>query len=162
MNEKEKEDTTFWKSIPGTITKLTGLLVAIGSLITILDQSGLISFWTQKETGIKEKISLTTDGCFTEKACYIICESAFDKKDDAVRRVIELGKKGYNGKTAYLWIPDYDCLSNANLYQVYIGPFSDLANARSEICQYNKKFSTTAYGVKVCDGTKRFEFRCND
>ena len=28
MNEKQKEDNSFWKSIPGTITKLTGLVVA--------------------------------------------------------------------------------------------------------------------------------------
>jgi hypothetical protein len=162
MNEKQKEDNSFWKSIPGTITKLTGLVVAIGSLITILDQTELISIWTEKENSNNEKNSFTTDGCFTEKACYIICESAFDKKDEAVKRVIELGKKGYNGKAAYLWIPDYDCLRIVNLYQVYIGPFSDLSNARSELCQYNKKFSKTTYGLKVCDGTKRFEFRCSD
>lgn len=157
MDEKLKKNNSFWKSIPGIITKITGLILAIVSLITILYQIGWISTANNEE--IKNHIS---DVCGTGKGCYIICESAFYNKDEAKKRVIELVGRGYNGKAGYLWIPDYDCLSVAQMFQVYIGPYKDLSDAEKELCKYNINFDKTTYGVKVVIGTHRYEFTCDN
>lgn len=92
---------------------------------------------------------------------YVICVSAYKDKVQAKKRVVELGRKGYNGKSSFLWIPDYDCLSGKNLYQVYIGPYKNIETARKELCEYNRKFETTLYGVKLCHKGNREEFKCN-
>ena len=160
MNDKKNENKGFWNSLPGTITKISGLILAIGSLITILTQVGIIS--TNKSelgnTGIENKISKICEG---DPVCFVICESAYEAEEEANKRVIELGWEGYTGRADYFWIPDLGNLSKAELYQVYIGPFHNESTAKSELCLYNQKYNKITYGVKIYDG-KRYEFRCSN
>lgn len=93
---------------------------------------------------------------------YIICESAHSSKKSAEARVKELKSLGFNEIVDYLWIPNFSCLSNAELYEVYLGPFGTLSEANAILCDFNVRFSKTTYGVKIWEGPTREEFRCND
>ncbi|TNE62315.1 MAG: SPOR domain-containing protein [Bacteroidetes bacterium] len=91
---------------------------------------------------------------------YVICESTFERKEEAQRRVAQLTNKGLNGKAGFFWVPDYNCLSGEKLYQVYIGPFPSKLVARAALCKYNKANGTQAYGVLICNTSRREVVRC--
>lgn len=92
---------------------------------------------------------------------FIICESAYEKKSEAQKRVAKLGERGYNGNAGFIWIPDYDCLTGKELYQVYIGPFNDKEKLKYEICRYNSKYQKNTYAVKLCKEGNREIIRCD-
>ncbi|MEM0994897.1 MAG: SPOR domain-containing protein, partial [Bacteroidota bacterium] len=93
---------------------------------------------------------------------YIICVDAYKQKSQAQNKVAELARQytAYNGKVGFIWIPDYDCLRGVELYQVYIGPFTDKTALNQELCDYKQRFKKSTYAVKLCTDGNREEVRC--
>lgn len=91
---------------------------------------------------------------------YVILDSAWKTMQEAQRRMVTLSHNGYSN-SGHFWIPNFKFLSGKELHQVYIGPFHELTDAKSEICKYNNKFNTNTYGVKLSLESGRIEFHCN-
>lgn len=78
--------------------------------------------------------------------CYVICVQAFMQQEAAESAAKILANNGY--PSGYLWIPDYASLSGARLYLVYIGPYTNKADAITMLKTY-KNTNPSAYGIKV-------------
>ena len=85
---------------------------------------------------------------------YVVCASAVKTEAKAKSNVEKLRKKGF--KSDYLWIPDYKSLSGAELYSVYIGPFSTQNECEIATEDY-KKIHPSSYGVLVSQENKRVQ-----
>ena len=91
---------------------------------------------------------------------YVILDSAWQTEREAQKRMVTLSHNGYNN-TGFFWIPDFKFLNGVELYQVYIGPFANITDAKKSVCQYNKRFKVNTYGVKLSLKPGREEVRCN-
>ena len=83
---------------------------------------------------------------------YIINTSAVKKEKDAIAASFELSEDGY--ESGYLWIPDYESLSGAEYFSVYIGPFT----TREECAIVLDRYQLTvpkAYGTLVSHTAER-------
>jgi hypothetical protein len=93
---------------------------------------------SQKEEEIapksKAKESPYKSSSPSEEDFYIINVSAIKDAESSRKKVDELRSMGY--ESDYLWIPDYNSLSGAEYYSVYIGPF---------FSQYECEEATEAY-----------------
>jgi cell division septation protein DedD len=87
-------------------------------------------------------------------AFYIINVAAMKKESDAKTKVQELEKNGY--KSDYLWIPDYNSLSGALFYTVYIGPYYTQYECEVATEEY-RKIHSEAYGLLVSQESKRVQ-----
>ena len=96
---------------------------------------------------------------------YIINVSASANVNGAVSRVQELQKKGH--PAGYLWLPDYESISDKELYAVFIGPFDGLDSCVKYLVEYQNEVPK-AYAIKVNHEKKRFvihnkfDFRINN
>jgi len=96
---------------------------------------------------------------------YIINVSASANVNGAVSHVQKLQKKGH--PSGYLWLPDYESISNKELYAVFIGPFYGLDSCVKYLVEYQKE-KPKAYAIKVNHEKKRFvihskfDFRINN
>ena len=134
--------------------------LVIGSIILIVALS-VISWFilSNKSQTAGEKEEKEVWGI--QLPAYVVLDSAWETKREAQQRMVELNHSGYNN-IGFFWIPDFKYLSGSELYQVYVGPFENLADAKSAICKYDRKFKKVTYGVKLSLKPGREEFRCSD
>ena len=157
-------DTHWWKTLPGVLSGLAAVLTAIGGLLLALHQVGYLGGGnadTTPQPSINDERTIEGVVSAIELPTYVVLDSAYGEKKAAQQRLVELGHLGYSN-SGFFWIPDFDFLSGAELFQVYVGPFADKADALVAICQYNKKLDTTTYGVRLTLKPGREEFRCGD
>ena len=83
---------------------------------------------------------------------YVISVSATKEISAAKKGAQKLRNKGY--KAGYLWIPDYNSLSGAAYYCIYIGPFERQNECAAEVEAY-RKTDPKAYGILVSDKNQR-------
>ena len=74
----------------------------------------------------------------TTNPAYVVVDTAYKTKPQARARVADLNRTYDN--SGFLWIPDYDSLSGAELFQVYVGPFETRAQAAQATCEYISRF----------------------
>lgn len=166
---EEKSGGSWWKTLPGIMTGIATMLTAIGGLIMTLHQTGIIGSGNQQKTQTE---SVITDPSTKPEPnskegtiwgiplpAYVILDSAWEKKQDAQKRLVTLSHSGYSN-TGYFWIPDFEFLSGAELFQVYVGPFSNRSDAITALCAYEGKFKTTTYGVRLSINPGREEIHC--
>nr|CAA6830710.1 MAG: Unknown protein [uncultured Thiotrichaceae bacterium] len=85
---------------------------------------------------------------------YVVVDSAWKTKLEARTRVAELSHTYKN--SGFIWIPDFDSLSGAQLYQAYVGPFQSRAEAEKATCDYVSRFKKNKrehYAVLVSNDT---------
>jgi hypothetical protein len=85
---------------------------------------------------------------------YIINVNTVKTESEAKVKVAELKNQG--NSAGYLWIPDYASLSGAQLYSIYIGPFSTQHDCEVATEGYRKK-QPNAYGLLVSQDKKRVQ-----
>jgi hypothetical protein len=90
---------------------------------------------------------------------YVVLDSVFAEKEQAQRQLVDLGHAGYSN-TGFFYIPEFRYLSGAKLYQVYIGPFEQKADAEAAVCAYNRQNDTVTYGLRLSTEPGREEIRC--
>ena len=73
----------------------------------------------------------------TKTPAYVVVDSAWKTKTQARTRVAELSRT--YGNSGFIWIPDFDSLSGAQLFQVYVGPFQTRGEAEQATCDYITK-----------------------
>lgn len=74
----------------------------------------------------------------TTTPAYVVVDSAWKTKTEARTRVAELNPT--YGNSGFIWIPEFDSLSGAQLFQVYVGPFRTRTEAERATCDYIAKF----------------------
>jgi hypothetical protein len=74
----------------------------------------------------------------TKTPAYVVVDSAWKTKMLARKRVAELSRT--YGNSGFIWIPDFDSLSGAQFFQVYVGPFQTREEAEQATCDYITKF----------------------
>jgi len=82
----------------------------------------------------------------SEEDFYIINVSAIKDAVSARKKVKELRSMGY--ESDYLWIPNYNSLSGAEYYSVYIGPFFSQYECE-EATEAYRQLHPEAYGLLV-------------
>jgi len=87
---------------------------------------------------------------------YMINVSAFKTETEAKSESRKLTSQGI--KSNYLWIPDYNSLTNAQLYSVYIGPFETQNECVNAVEKYRGQFSS-CYGLLVSNKNRRVEIK---
>jgi hypothetical protein len=87
---------------------------------------------------------------------YGIFVGAVNNENDAKAEVQKLTNEGYPAN--FLWIPDFNSLSGAELYGIYIGPYYDENQFAIEVEKY-REISPGAYGLLVSDKNERVEIR---
>ncbi len=92
---------------------------------------------------------INDSGISVKKEEYIITESAFDTKAEAQQRVAQLVNFGYNQKAGFIFIPEYECMSGKDKYQVYVGPYKK-KNIALELCRFKEKFKRETYALNLC------------
>jgi len=96
---------------------------------------------------------------------FIINTSATADIKEAVDQVKKLQAEKH--PAGYLWMPEYESLSNKELYSVFIGPFTAMDTCIKYLEVY-KKTKPDAYAVKVQHNKERvvinnkFDIRVND
>ncbi len=166
---EEKQSGSWWKTLPGIITGTATLLTAIGGLIMTLHQTGIIGNGSQ-QPGQNESVTnetsanvnpITSEGetWGIKLPAYVILDSAWKDKKEAQKRLVTLSHRGYSN-SGYFWIPDFEFLSGAELFQVYIGPFKQRNDAINALCAYEARFDTTTYGIKLSNEPGREEIHC--
>lgn len=85
---------------------------------------------------------------------YIVSVSTEKYDKNAKEKVKSLKDEGFEAN--YLWIPDYESLSKAKYYAVYIGPFSTQNECAVYLEEYKKK-NPNAYGLLVSQQNKRVQ-----
>lgn len=88
----------------------------------------------------------------SEEDFYIINVSAIKDAVSARKKVDELRSMGY--ESDYLWIPDYNSLSGAEYYSVYIGPFFSQYECEEATEAYRQRHPD-AYGLLVSQNNVR-------
>ena len=138
MNNKNKFD--YWI--------LSLLITVIGGVLVVYITTGI-------KPHLFEKIfnSHNTDAYLNT---YILNIKAVVNKKDAMYEVQILKRKGYNA--GYLWIPNYESLSGAKFYTVFIGPFNSQLDCEVATEKY-KKIDPNVYGTWVSKENKRIEIR---
>lgn len=90
---------------------------------------------------------------------YIINTKAVKTEVDAISETEILKSKGYDA--AYLWIPNYESLSGAEYYSVYVGPFSTQSECQIALEEYHE-IDNRAYGLLVSNESERVMIRGKD
>ncbi len=96
---------------------------------------------------------------------FIISTSATADIKEAVEQVKKLQAEKHSA--GYLWMPEYESLSNKELYSVFIGPFTGMDTCIKYLEVY-KKTKPDSYAVKVQHNKERvvinnkFDIRIND
>ncbi len=85
---------------------------------------------------------------------YAIMVAAPKTGREAKARIIMLKRNGFDAD--YLWIPDYASLSGAQVYAVYIGPYSTQQECEVATEEYRKKHPN-AYGLLVSQDRRRVQ-----
>lgn len=85
---------------------------------------------------------------------YIININAVKDKYKAIHEVNKLVNQGYQAD--YLWIPDYNSLSKAEYFSVYIGPYETQKECEIAVSKY-RKINPKAYGLLVSQENKRVQ-----
>lgn len=111
---------------------------------------------TAPPAGIEESASVIEDIALP---AYVVLDSAYEQELQAQRRLVDLGHAGHRN-TGFFWIPAFRYLSGAQLFQVYIGPFEQAADAQAAVCAYNRQHSTVTYGLRLSTEPGREEIRC--
>lgn len=163
VNKKQKGLNPFGLMSNGAkgIALVFGLIVALALLYVVFLRNEPAEPIAQPQP--QPQIDSQSEGTVAgiDLPAFAVLDSAWESKGKAQRRLVELGHNGYSN-TGFFWIPDFEFLSGAELYQVYIGPFADKSKAIQGVCQYNRKFSKTTYGVKLSVRPGRTEIRCSD
>ena len=87
---------------------------------------------------------------------YVITDTATKTESKARELVDELKLDGY--RSDYLWIPDYNSLSGAEYFLVYIGPFYNILECAEEVEKY-REIKPSSYGIGVSNNYERVEIR---
>ncbi len=87
---------------------------------------------------------------------YVVNIAAYKNESQAQKKVKELAGKGY--AAGYLWPPDFASISNAEMYVVFIGPYSSERQCGKAVEDY-RKFDSKVYGVKISQDRERVEIR---
>ena len=87
---------------------------------------------------------------------YVITDTATKTELKAKELVDELKLGGY--RSDYLWIPDYNSLSGAEYFLVYIGPFYNILECAEEVEKY-REIKPSSYGIGVSNNYERVEIR---
>tara|TARA_Y100000991_G_scaffold162334_1_gene124370 strand:+ start:142 stop:1308 length:1167 start_codon:yes stop_codon:yes gene_type:complete len=87
---------------------------------------------------------------------YVITDTATKTESKARELVDELKLDGY--RSDYLWIPDYNSLSGAEYFLVYIGPFYNILECAEEVEKY-REIKPSSYGIGVSNSYERVEIR---
>ena len=85
---------------------------------------------------------------------YILNVLAVKDKSKAIIEVDKLINKGYSAN--YLWIPDYNSLSKAEYFSVYIGPYQNQKDCEIAVSEY-RKIDPKSYGLLVSQENKRVQ-----
>ena len=85
---------------------------------------------------------------------YILNVSAVKEEKKAINEVQKLKAKGFNAD--YLWIPDFNSLSKAEYFSVYIGPYETQKECEIAVSDY-RKTNPKAYGLLVSQENKRVQ-----
>ncbi|MDC1245110.1 hypothetical protein N8Z79_06620 [Crocinitomicaceae bacterium] len=85
---------------------------------------------------------------------YILNVMAVKDKNKAIIEVDKLINEGYSAN--YLWIPDYNSLSKAEYFSVYIGPYQNQKDCEIAVSEY-RKIDPKAYGLLVSQENKRVQ-----
>lgn len=85
---------------------------------------------------------------------YIINVMAVPSEEKAQIEVDKLKSQGY--RSDYLWIPDFQSLSKAKFFAVYIGPFREQYECEMFVEEY-RKTQPNAYGLLVSQKNKRVQ-----
>jgi hypothetical protein len=104
----------------------------------------------KQEPADKTNNSITNH--FEQEEFYILNIMAIKSKSQAIQEVEKLIQKGYDAD--FLWIPDYNSLSKAEYYSVYIGPFQTQRECEEEVERY-RQIDPNAYGLLVSQENKR-------
>jgi len=75
---------------------------------------------------------------------FIVNVQAFQTSDSAIAKVKELRKTNKN--VNYLWLPDYESLTNKQLFVVFLGPYQYQSDCTKALFEY-KKIVPSAYAV---------------
>ena len=90
------------------------------------------------------------------KDFFVISVTVTKTESRAKKEVEKLINKGYNAD--YLWIPDYNSLSGAEYYLVFIGPFTTQTECEVETEKY-RRTNNKAYGLLISQKNIRMEIR---
>ena len=94
--------------------------------------------------------SMNTD----QNSFYIVSVDAVISEREAQEKAMNLSRNGYSAN--YLWIPDYASLSGAQMYTVYIGPYS--TQYECEVATENyRKIQPGVYGLLVNQSRMRVQ-----
>ena len=74
----------------------------------------------------------------TTTPAYVVVDSAWNTKTEARTAVAKLNPTYSN--SGFIWIPGFDSLSGARMFQVYVGPFLTKAEAERAACDYIATF----------------------
>lgn len=74
----------------------------------------------------------------TKTPAYVVVDSAWETKTEAQTRIAELNNTYDN--SGFIWIPDFNSLSGAPMFQVYVGPFQTREEAEQATCEYITRF----------------------
>lgn len=157
----EQKSSSWWKTLPGILTGITSVLAASTALVVALQETGLFKKGDEvvpDKSEIPEGNKETIAGI--KLPAFVIIDEAYKKKKDAQRRLVELNHLGYSN-TGFFWIPDFEYLSGTELFQVYVGPYTNKSDAQNDICHYNSKFGKITYGVKLSMTPGREVVRCD-
>ena len=103
---------------------------------------------------LTNKTNNTISNNINRKEFYILNVSAVKSKSKAIEEVKKLTNKGYDA--SFLWIPDYNSLSKAEYYSVYIGPFNNQKDCELAVEKYRENVPG-AYGLLVSQENKRVQ-----
>jgi hypothetical protein len=85
---------------------------------------------------------------------YILNVALVSTYNEAELKSKQLKRKGY--RAGFLWIPDYESLSGAKFYSIYIGPFTKQYECEVATDKYKKSFPGS-YGLLVSQDSKRVQ-----
>jgi len=88
---------------------------------------------------------------------YVVNIAAYKKETQAQERAEQL-KQQHGYKAGYLWPPDFNSLSNTELWVVFIGPYRDMDDCILAVESY-RKIDPKVYAVKVGQQHERVEIR---
>lgn len=133
--------------ITNHLKEITIFVTALAGLATAIEGTGITDFipdHNKKDIGN-----------------YVILDSAYEQKTGAQKRISQLVAEGYNNKANFLWIPDFDCMSGKEMYQVYVGPY-EMKDLKAELCAFMEKYQKRTYGLFLCKpGEHRNKIVCD-
>ena len=89
--------------------------------------------------------------------CYALNISAVKTKEEAQKKVDKLKTEWFDG-AGYFWIPDYNSLSGAEYYSVFVKSFQNINECANYVEEYRKN-NPKAYATLISNENKRVEIR---